>query len=171
MPLHGRRACFGQIASMRRTPRGVGHARGPATRVTSAPALRSARAMAKPILPLDRLVMPRTGLDGLERGPRRDQHRPACSRSWGKKAMSFQQLQRLQHAAVAVFATGLVAIAHAQHHGAVLRHLRLDCAAWPGWAHISRFMAGAMSNGTRSMRARQAQQAQQLVGAPLPGAR
>jgi hypothetical protein len=46
---------------MRLTPRGVGWPTGPATNVTSAPASRAARAMAKPILPLDRLVMPRTG--------------------------------------------------------------------------------------------------------------
>ena len=46
---------------MRDTPRGVGSATGPATSVTSAPASCAARAIAKPILPLDRLVMPRTG--------------------------------------------------------------------------------------------------------------
>jgi hypothetical protein len=47
--------------STRVTPRGVGSATGPATSVTSAPASRAARAIAKPILPLERLVMPRTG--------------------------------------------------------------------------------------------------------------
>jgi hypothetical protein len=36
-----------------------------------------------------------------------------------------------------------------------------------GWAHISRFIAGATSSGQRSSRPRQAQQAQQFVGAAL----
>ena len=40
---------------------GVGKLTGPATSVTSAPASRAARATAKPIFPLDKLVMPRTG--------------------------------------------------------------------------------------------------------------
>ena len=55
--------------SMRRTPRGVGRCTGPATSVTSAPASAAARAIAKPILPLERLVMPRTGSIGSKVGP------------------------------------------------------------------------------------------------------
>ena len=47
--------------SMRVTPRGVGKCTGPAITVTSAPASCAARAIAKPIFPLDKLVMPRTG--------------------------------------------------------------------------------------------------------------
>ncbi len=56
--------CCAVCTSMRRTPGGVASATGPATRVTAAPASAAARAMAKPILPLERLVMPRTGSIG-----------------------------------------------------------------------------------------------------------
>ena len=45
----------------RRTPRGVSKCTGPATKITSAPNSRAAWATAKPIFPLDKLVMPRTG--------------------------------------------------------------------------------------------------------------
>ena len=41
--------------------RGVGKYTGPAITVTSAPASCAARAIAKPIFPLDKFVMPRTG--------------------------------------------------------------------------------------------------------------
>ena len=55
--------------STRVTPRGVGRCTGPATSVTCAPAARAAAAMAKPILPLERLVMPRTGSMASKVGP------------------------------------------------------------------------------------------------------
>ena len=47
--------------STRVTPRGVGKCTGPAITVTSAPASCAARAIANPIFPLDKLVIPRTG--------------------------------------------------------------------------------------------------------------
>jgi hypothetical protein len=53
--------CSAERTSTRLTPRGVGRLTGPATSVTSAPASCAARATAKPIFPLDKLVMPRTG--------------------------------------------------------------------------------------------------------------
>ena len=54
---------------MRVTPRGVGKWTGPATSVTSAPASRAARAIAKPILPEEWLVMPRIGSSASKVGP------------------------------------------------------------------------------------------------------
>jgi hypothetical protein len=149
-------------------PRGVGRCTGPATRVTSAPASRAARAMAKPILPLEWLVMPRTGSIASKVGP------AVTSTCWPTRVFGDQvgdqfleQFPGLQHAAVAELATGLVAAGHAPAPGrpsaAIWRTLR-----WvAGWAHISRFMAGAMSSGARPIGRARHSSAQQLVGPAL----
>ena len=67
---------------MRCTPAGVGRCTGPATRMTSAPRRAAAAAIAKPILPLLRLPMKRTGSMSSKVGPGADhdaQRRPASA--------------------------------------------------------------------------------------------
>jgi hypothetical protein len=60
------------------------------------------------------------------------------------------QFGRLEHAPVAGLAAGLVAAAGAEHRAPSARTwATLRCVA--GWAHISRFIAGASSSGQRSI--------------------
>ena len=87
-------------------------------------------------------------VERLERRSGGHQHTRRPARLW-KAATAEQQVRGLQHAAVAGFATGLIAAADAQHGRAVGGHLRM--LRWvAGWLHISRFIAGASSSGTRS---------------------
>ena len=81
-----------ETTSTRVTPRGVGWLTGPQTSVTSAPASRAARASAKPILPDERLVMPRTGSMASKVGPAVSSSlRPASGLGW-KKAISASRI-------------------------------------------------------------------------------
>ena len=110
-------------------------------------------------------------IDGFKRGPRRDEHRPARKGLGREKSDQLvQQLQRLQHAAVTRLATGLVAIAHAQHHGAVLRHLRQIALRGGMGPHFA--VHGRGQQQRHALRgARQTQQAEQLVRPALHQAR
>lgn len=73
----------------RPTPRGVGSPTGPATSVTWAPASWAARAMANPILPLERLVRPRTGSMASKVGPALTSTCwPASGLGWKKRVRS-----------------------------------------------------------------------------------
>jgi hypothetical protein len=86
--------------------------------------LAAARAMAKPILPDEWLVMPRIGSSASKVGPAvTSTFWPASSLGCEEGDDVFEQLRRLEHAAVAGLAAGLEAAAHAQHGGAVGRQL------------------------------------------------
>jgi hypothetical protein len=61
--------CTPLCTLIRFTPGGASRPVGPETSVTCAPACRQARASAYPILPEERLVMPRTGSIGSKVGP------------------------------------------------------------------------------------------------------
>jgi hypothetical protein len=136
---------------MRRTPRGVGTLTGPATSATSAPASRAARAMAKPILPEEWLVMPRIGSSASKVGPAViTTLRPASSLGW-KKAMRSSSKScgsSMRPSPVSPQACGpLPTPSKVAPSAASCTMLR-----WvAGCAHISRFMAGAISSGTRSI--------------------
>ena len=104
--------------SMRRTPGGVGSETGPLTRTTSAPAFRAACATAKPIFPELRLLMKRTGSMRSRVGPAVISTRLPLSGPVGSQqrvAASIDELQRLEHAALADFAAGLIARCRAEH--------------------------------------------------------
>jgi membrane protein YqaA with SNARE-associated domain len=123
--------------------------------------------MAKPILPLEWLVMPRTGSMASKVGPAvTSTLRPASSLGWKKAIQRVAQLGRFQHAAVAHFAAGLVAAAGAQQGGAVghhLGHIALRGRVRPHLAvHGRRHQQRAALD-----RAGQAQQAEQVVGPAL----
>ncbi len=106
-------------------------------------------------------------VDRLESRAGRDQHavpREQPGREEGRQFL--QQFRGLQHAAIARFAAGLVARAHAQHHGAVGSHLRQVALRGGVRPHL------AVHRGREQQRnalrgAGQAQQAEQLVGAAL----
>ena len=137
--------------STRCTPRGEGRCTGPATKVTSAPASRAARAIEKPILPLDKLVMPRTGSIASYVGP------AVTSTCWPAKTLGWKNAIRSSKIS----------------SGSSMRPSPVSpqaCSPWPtsstcapsavscamlrcvaGCCHISRFMAGAKINGTLSM--------------------
>ena len=144
------------VTSVLRTWRGVSRATGPATRVTSAPASAAARATANPILPLDRLVRPRTGSIGSNVGPAVTRTRlPASSFGWknaissasSSSGSSIRPSPNSPHAWSPLPGPRTVAPSAASC-------AKLRCVA--GCAHISRFIAGATSSGQRSIgRARQ----------------
>jgi hypothetical protein len=90
--------------------------------------LGAARAMAKPILPLEWLVMPRTGSMASKVGPAvTSTLRPASSLGWKKAISSSHSSVGFEHAAVADLAAGLVARAGPSTGtvGAQLRHVAL----------------------------------------------
>ena len=134
---------------MRRTPRGVDRCTGPATSVTSAPASRAARAIAKPILPLDRLVMPRTGSIGSKVGP------AVMSTRWPSSALGWKNAVSSSSSSPASSMrpspTSPQAWSPLSGPSTVVPSVR----SWArlrwvaGCAHISRFMAGATSSGQR----------------------
>ena len=148
--------CSADCTSTRRTPSGVGRWTGPATSVTSAPASRAARAIAKPILPDEWLVMPRTASIASKVGPAvTSTWWPASRLGWNDAtrassswAGSSMRPSPVSPQACSPCPTGST-VAPSAWHCAMLR-----CVA--GWAHISRFIAGASSKGARSSgRARQ----------------
>ncbi|MCY1524695.1 hypothetical protein D9M68_596410 [compost metagenome] len=137
--------------SMRLTPRGVGRCTGPATSVTSAPASRAARAMAKPILPDEWLVMPRIGSSASKVGPAvTSTFCPASSLGWKKAVMSSSSCagSSMRPSPVSPQACQPLPTPSTVAPSADTC-IRLRCVA--GWAHISRFMAGAINSGTRSV--------------------
>ena len=142
--------CTALCTSMRVTPAGVGRCTGPATSVTSAPASAAARAMANPILPLDRLVMPRTGSSASKVGPAVTSTCRPCSTLGWKKAMTASRSSSgssIRPSPVSPQACapcpGPSSTAPSATTWATLR-----CVA--GCDHISRFIAGATSNAQRS---------------------
>ena len=148
--------CCALTTSMRVTWGGVGSDTGPATSMTSAPASCAARASAKPILPLDRLVMPRTGSMASKVGPAVISTRLPASRLGWKKAISSSRSSagssmRPSPTSPQAWSplAGPSSKAPSASNCSALRRVA-------GWAHISRFIAGASSKGTRSIgRARQ----------------
>ena len=137
--------------SRRVTPRGVGRLTGPATSVTSAPASRAARAIAKPILPLDRLVMPRTGSMASNVGPAVISTRlPARTFGWKNAMMSSSSSggSSMRPSPVSPQAWKPEPTPRMCAPSAASCAM-LRCVA--GWAHISRFIAGASNSGTLSM--------------------
>ena len=106
--------------SMRCTPRGVASKVGPATSVTDAPASTAARARANPVLPDDRLVMPRTGSIGSNVGPAVSTMRfPASRLGWKKRNDIGEQFSRLEHAAHPDLTARLVARRRPEQRDAV----------------------------------------------------
>ena len=140
--------CCAERTSTRVTPRGVGRCTGPATSVTSAPASRAARAIEKPILPLDRLVMPRTGSIASKVGPAViSRRRPArgfgASAATSSSTMASGSIMRPSPISPQAWAPASTPSTCAPS-AAIWRRLR--CVA--GCAHISRFIAGATISGT-----------------------
>ena len=157
---------------MRCTCRGWAGAPG---RPPASPARRPAhlrrRAMAKPILPLERLVMPPNRIDGRRVGAGADQHFPASQAPWAGRTQRVRRpvLFGLEHAPSP---TSPQAWSPCPAEDAGAR----PCRAWAtlrrvaGWDHISRFIAGASSSPAgdagRPAGAPGAQQRQQVVRAP-----
>ena len=144
-------ACMSRAdcTSMRCTPRGVGRCTGPATSVTSAPASRAARAMAKPILPLLWLVMPRTGSMASKVGPAVTTTRWPSSGLGARKAInssSSSPASSMRPSPNSPQAWSPCATPSTKAPSCATC-IRLRCVA--GCAHISRFMAGPSSSGTR----------------------
>ena len=107
------------------------------------------------------------GVDGLERRAGRDQHFLTCQHLGGKKGNHlFQQFAGLQHAPIAGFAAGLVAVAHTQHRGTVLRHLGQVALGGGVRPHLA-VHGGRQQQGYTVDGPGQAHQAQQLVGPAL----
>ena len=142
--------CRADSTSTRATPCGVGRCTGPAISVTCAPARRAARAMAKPILPLERLVRPRTGSMASNVGPAvTTTRRPAnvCGVSAAMTSSSSSGACSMRPSPVSPQACAPKPTASTRApSAAACRTLR--CVA--GCDHISRFMAGASSSGARS---------------------
>jgi hypothetical protein len=130
-----------------------------------APASRAARAMAKPILPLERLVMPRTGSMASKVG-RRDQHLLARQRLGRKKAISSSSsssASSMRPSPVSPQAWSPLATPSTWRRRLHLRHVALRGRVRPHLAvHGRRQQQRHALDGPR-----QAQQAQQLVGPPL----
>ncbi len=135
------------VTSMRRTPRGLASDVGPATSVTSAPASRAACASANPVLPEERLVIPRTGSIGSKVGPAVSSTRLPASRFGWKNATissssSFASSMRpapVSPQACAPLAGPSIVMPSARSWPT------LRCVA--GFSHISTFIAGATSSG------------------------
>ena len=143
--------CCAVVTSMRCTPRGLGRCTGPATSVTSAPASRAARATAKPILPLDRLVRPRTGSIGSKVGPAVISTRLPSSAFGSKNATSSSSSSSgssMRPSPTSPQACSPLPTPSTLAPSAVICR-RLRCVA--GCDHISRFIAGATSSGQRSI--------------------
>jgi hypothetical protein len=158
------------LTSMRVTWRGVSRCTGPATSVTCAPASCAARAIAKTHLAAGQIGDAAHRVDGLEGGAGGDQHPPAREQlGLEVRDQLVAQGRRLEHAAVADLAAGLVAGIGAEHQGTVgaqLRHIALRRRMCPHLAvhrrrHQQRHVC-SMALGPR-----QAQQGQQIVGAAL----
>ena len=113
------------FTSMRVTPRGVARLTGPATSVTSAPGFARGAGNRKAHLAARQVGDAAHRVNRLVGRPGRDQHALAAQHLGREERDEvFEQFVGLQHAAVAGFAAGLRARAHAQHACAVGLQLR-----------------------------------------------
>ncbi len=143
--------CCALTTSMRVTPRGVARCTGPATSVTIAPASAAARASAKPIFPLDRLVMPRTGSIASKVGPAvSSTFLPSSAFGWkcATSSASSSSASSMRPSPTSPHAWSPLA-----GPSTCVPSARTVCTLrWvAGCAHISRFIAGATSKAQRSI--------------------
>ena len=132
---------------MRRTPAGVGRATGPATSVTCAPIARAAAATAKPIFPELRLPMNRTGSMSSNVGPALTSTRLPASRggsadSDSAATMASGSSSRPAPTSPQAWSPSAGPSTSTPRDTSVARLARVA-----GWAHITRFIAGAIVSG------------------------
>ncbi len=134
--------------------RGVSNSHGPAIKCTSAPASRAALAIAKPILPELRLVMPRTGSIASNVGPAVINTRLPASTFFWKKAINCSVISA--GSSILPIPTSPQAWAPLAGPSNSTRSLRKRSAlrTVAGCCHICKFIAGAKSKGQSRARHR-----------------